>query len=389
MLRLDRPLVRVALGAILFRLLSAVLAFLANVAFPDYVDQRYTMFGTPSPFWDAFVRHDSGWYFQIARNGYHYTPGGRDTIAFFPLYPLLMRYVGRGFGRSPGDLYLGGIIVSWTAFVVAAVVLYKLASLDLPRRRAERAVLLTAIFPFAFFFGMVYTESTFLALALVTFYSFRTRRWLAGGVAGALATASRVNGILMLPALCWIAWRTAEKTTRDRAMAVAGLALVTVGIAWYSLFVYQLTTIEGGSRNAFEWAAAIQRWGYYPGGSPWLAPFRLLRLLITHPYLYLAGDRQAPYDTLNGVTGVLFAMSIPLVWRRLGAAYGLFMLVNLWLPLSSGVLEGVGRYCAVMFPAFIWLATLRSRFLAAGVTVIFATLYMLCLALFANVHPLF
>ena len=32
---------------------------------------------------------------------------------------------------------------------------YYLARLDLPRRRAERAVLLTAIFPFAFFFGVI------------------------------------------------------------------------------------------------------------------------------------------------------------------------------------------------------------------------------------------
>jgi hypothetical protein len=77
------------------------------------------------------------------------------------------------------------------------------------------------------------------------------------------------------------------------------------------------------------------------------------------------------------------------VWRRFGAPYGLFVLANLWLPLSSGVFEGVGRYCAVMFPCFIWLATLRSRAVTAGVCVTFAMLYTLCLALFTNVHPLF
>ena len=55
------------------------------------------------------------------------------------------------------------------------VVLYRLAALDLPRRRAERAVLLTAIFPFSFFFGAVYTESTFLLFTLLAFYGFRTR----------------------------------------------------------------------------------------------------------------------------------------------------------------------------------------------------------------------
>jgi hypothetical protein len=388
-IRVNHPVICIALCAIAFRVASAMLAFLTNIVFPDYQDQRFTMFGTPSLFWDTFARHDSGWYYQIARTGFHYTPEGRDTIAFFPVYPLLMRYVGRMFGRSPSDVYLGGIVVSWTAFVVAMIALYHLASLDVPRRRAARAVLFTTIFPFAFFFGVVYTESTFLMFTVLTFYCFRTRRWIAGGLCGALATASRVNGVLMLPALAWMAWRTAETTPRDRALAVAGLVLVTVGVGWYSLFVYQLTSIPGGSHNPFEWAVAIQRWGYYPGGSPWKAPFHLLHMLVTHPLQYLASDRLAPYDTLNGLAGILFLAAVPFVWSRLGAAYGLFMLVNLWLPLSSGVFEGVGRYCAVMFPCFIWLATIRSRLAAVSVCVGFAMLYTLCLTLFTNVHPLF
>ena len=83
--------------------------------------------------------------------------------------------------------------------------------------------------------------------------------------------------------------------------------------------------------------------------------------LVTHPYQYLAGDPLAPYDTLNGLAATLFLIAIPFVWRQFGAGYGLFMLANLWLPLSSGVFEGLGRYCAVLFPVFIWLAGVRSR----------------------------
>lgn len=387
--RLNHPAVRIALCAVAFRIVSAILAFVTNVAFPDYQDQRLTMSGTPSLFWDGFVRFDSGWYYQIARNGFSYTPEGRDSIAFFPVFPLLMRYVGRAFGRAPSDLYLGGIIVSWTSFVVAAVGLYYLARLDLPRRLAERAVLFTAIFPFAFFFGVVYTESTFLMFTVLSFYCFRTRRWIGGGMFGALASATRVNGIFILPALAWIAWRAAERTSRDRLTAAAGLVMVTFGIGAYSLFVYWLTDIPGGSRNPFEWAAAIQRWGYNPGGFPWLAPLQLLQQLLTHPVEYFSTDRIAPYDTLNGLAGMLFVAAVPFVWRRLGAGYGLFMLANLWLPLSSGVFEGVGRYCAVLFPCFIWLATLRPRLATTAVCVAFAMLYTLCLALFTNVHPLF
>jgi hypothetical protein len=53
-------------------------------------------------------------------------------------------------------------------------------------------------------------------------------------------------------------------------------------------------------------------------------------------------DRMAVYDTLYGITAILFALAIPFVWRRFGAAYGVFMLLSLSLPLSSGVFEGWG-----------------------------------------------
>ena len=58
--------------------MSAVLAFFANVVFPLYQPEQFTMFGQPSPFWDAFTRYDSGWYFEIAGYGYRYVAGGRE-----------------------------------------------------------------------------------------------------------------------------------------------------------------------------------------------------------------------------------------------------------------------------------------------------------------------
>ena len=381
---------RIAAAALAFRLFSAFLAFLINAAFPLDRPESATMFGHPSTFWDPFTRYDAGWYYQIARYGYLFVAGGPSVgvgkpgkIAYFPLYPLLMRYAGQLFGRTGPAMYLGGILVSWTAFVLAMVALFILAERDLPRDRAEQAVLLTAIFPFSFFFGMVYTESLFLLLTVVSFYGFRSRRWLLGGASGALATATRVNGILILPALAWLAWRGVESNPRDRVLAVVGLVLVGCGVGAYSLYVYHL------SGNPFEWAASIEQWGYYPGGAPWMVHVHLVRTLLTHPYAYLAGERMAPYDTLNGLSALMFVMATPFVWWRFGAGYGLFMLANLWLPLSSGQYEGLGRYCSVMFPFFIWLASLRSRFVLVAAVVAWATLYTLCLALFTTIHPIF
>ena len=125
------------------------------------------------------------------------------------------------------------------------------------------------------------------------------------------------------------------------------------------------------------------------GGSPVSALWVLGHALVTRPYAFLAGERLAPYDSLNGLAAVFAILAVPFVWRSLGAAYGVFMAANLWLPLSSGQVEGMGRYVAVLFPLFIWLAKVCPRRGLIVIAVVFAMLYTLCLALFTNLHPLF
>ena len=65
------------------------------------------------------------------------------------------------------------------------------------------------------------------------------------------------------------------------------------------------------------------------------------------------------------------------------------MALNLYVPLSSGALEGLGRYCSVLFPCFIWLASLGGRRAGTAITVAFALFYTLGLSLFATARPLF
>jgi hypothetical protein len=164
-----RTVLRIVVCALGFRLVSAAIALLVNLTFPLYQREQFTVFGSTSPFWDTFARYDSGYYEGIAWGGYAPLAGGRSNIAYFPMYPLLIRYVGRLFGRHHATHFIAGIGIAWFCFILAMVALYYLARLDLSRRQAERAVLLTTIFPFAFFFGVAYSESTFLLFAVLSF----------------------------------------------------------------------------------------------------------------------------------------------------------------------------------------------------------------------------
>lgn len=374
---------RIFLGALTFRLFSAFVAYIANITFPAVQDQRFHVMPNPHPFWDTFARYDSGWYHGIASQGYVYAEGGRNNLAFFPLYPLLMRAGGRLLGSRQEDFYFAGIVVSWLAFAGAMTILYRLARLDLDENAARRAAVYAAVFPFAYFFGVVYSESLFLLGLVGAAYALRTRQWAWAALAGAAMTSTRVTGVMALPGLAWIAWRAADGDRRDRTKAALAIAGGALGFVGYCIHNYAL------SGTPFAWYEAITRWNYEPGGNPLAMPLRVIGRLLSSPVAYLAGETMAPYDALNTLAALGALALLPLVWTRFGVGYVVIVLGGLLLPLSSGQLEGLGRYTAVQFPVPLALASLAGETRHLALIAALAVLYATCLALFVTVHPLF
>jgi hypothetical protein len=373
---------RIAAAALVWRAFSHLTAFFANVVFPLEQRQPFSVLERPNLFWDALVRYDSGWYFGIARNGYQFVDGGRNNLAFFPSYPVSMGYLGYLMGGGQANYYYAGLIISWLSFAGAMVMLYRLARLDMDHASALKACMYTALFPFAFFHGAVYPTSLFLFLVVTAFYAFRQAHWVAAAFAGALVTCTRVNGILIFPALALLVWQAWRHDPRQLRRGLIAVACVPAGLAAYSAYNFAL------SGSFVEWYFSIQRWDYTPGQSP-LSAFAAVLSGLADPYRYLTTEPLAPYDVLNGLAATFGLLGIPLVWRRFGAPYALFVLLNLALPLSSGQFVGLGRYTAVLFPLFLWLATRRAEVTHLSVIAVSALLYMLCQALFVTLHPVF
>ncbi len=373
---------RIAAVALGYRIISSIVGFFANITLPAYQDQGFTVFATPHAFWDRFARFDSGWYHGIASAGYAFVEGGRSNLAFFPLYPTLMGVGGRLMGGAQEHYYFAGIAISWIAFVAAMPLLYRLACLDLPRDASIRATTLAAVFPSAYFFGVVYSESLFFVLLVGTVLALRTRHWGLALVAGAAMTATRVNGVMFVPALAWIAWQSAQPSARDRALAAVAVTGSLLGIGAYCYFNYQL------SGNPFEWYDSIRRWGYAPGGNPVSGLYAIAHALVTRPMQFLS-ERMAPYDSLNALTAMFAIATVPWVWRRFGFGYALVIILGLILPLSSGQFEGLGRYCAVLFPIPLLIGGLPGEARHSWLIACSVLFYGLGLVLFSNVHPLF
>jgi len=94
--------------------------------------------------------------------------------------------------------YMDFWFVDFQFFVLNALFyLYAIAKQEFDENTASRAVFYIAAAPAAFFFSTVYTESIFLLFVVACFYYSRNRKWLFAAIAGALASVTRLSGVLV------------------------------------------------------------------------------------------------------------------------------------------------------------------------------------------------
>lgn len=279
---------------------------------------------------------DAWWYQRIAESGYQAASDDeKNKRAFFPLYPLLVRAC-----RVTGDFAIDGAIVSNLAFLGALIALGLLAlrsGLDV--RDAERAIFYVAFFPTSYFFSLPMTESVFLLLSSISFLSAHSDRWWGAGLTGALAAATRVTGILLLPVLLILAWQR----HRRFVPGMLWLALIPTGLAG---FMWHLHAVTG---DAFAFLHAQQAWGRTPGAF-WqpLVEYVLNWREVGEPWNLLAFHFV--------VALLLLACAVTLLVRR-QYSLGVYAMLSVLLALSSGSLQSIGRYAIVVFPLFFWMAT--------------------------------
>jgi len=333
---------------------------------------------------EVFAAWDSGWYFDIAQRGYYWTPSGQSSLAFFPLYPMLVRAVAWPFGGSDRVLWTAGIVPSYACLFLGLAVLHRLTERVLGEREvARRTVLYVAVFPFAYFFTQVYTESLFLLTSVAAVTAAVSSRWGWAGVFGALAALTRPNGILIAIPLGLLAL-AGRPRLGELARRAAGLALVPLGFASFCAFAWRL------SGHPLGWLHAQAQWGYTVGNRSWAELMRMLDGLEKHGlYGYFFSDPLAPYYFVHGVVALTFIALTPAIFTRVGPALGAYVAVSLLVPLTGNALEGIGRYAATLCPAFMLLGTVRSRRVHEAILIGSALVLSLLASLFAGFYPIY
>lgn len=192
------------------------------------------------PLLNHFANWDGEWYTRIAAEGYDYDPDTNSSIAFFPVYPLLGRWLAQLI--APGNHPFALLIVAHAA--LAGIFILMLAYVEArfpsgPHNLAQFTVLALGLFPTSCFFRMAYTESLFIFLALLALYGIE-RRWplpVLGVIVG-LATATRFTGLALIAPLALHIWHRYGTSWRFFGTSLVLFPLACWGILAFMLYQY-------------------------------------------------------------------------------------------------------------------------------------------------------
>ena len=353
---------------------------LVNVHQPIHLDQQHMRL--PDMLTLMWANFDSGFYIPLASGGYWgaNTLHGASNWAFFPLYPLLIHIFAIPLATYPNTDLLAGIATSNASALIALIYLYKLTMREFNRSIAARTVLYLMLFPMSFYLSAVYPEALFMALVISCIYYARMQRWWLAGFLGGLVALTRPQGVLMVIVAGWEYWQylgdrfapleAQEKNIITRFtnwlhsrilglwralrdwhtwLGFTALLQIPLGLSLFLLyakwkvgtfFASQLTERNGWGRTLTN-------------------PIHVLKNALLHPIAPSPWEWNF-YD-LNILVIVLFSLALIPIFRRLPAIYGIFSLLFVLLPLSSGDINSIARYYMEVFPVFIWLAWWTSR----------------------------
>lgn len=297
---------------------------------------------------------DVRYYVEIVSRGYQ---TGSPTTNFHPLYP----WISALFAAVIREPLLSLLLVASIAGVLLIIGFYRLARLDCNEQQAWQATALLLCWPASVALFLPYTEALFLLLSVYCLFAARRQKFWLAGLAGALATLTRQQGLFLVLPLAWEMWEASGR--RWSSAARQSLSLLFVPAAYALWVVYRGVAINDvhpdfSSIQNFLHTVMIspssyeitERHAFLP---PWLTIWRGLGVFwrnVVSPYAYI--------DLFLG-TGfiVLFILS----WRYLRTSYRLYCLAIILVSLSFYAADenpflALPRHLLLAFPVFIGLA---------------------------------
>ena len=319
---------------ILAWIVSRVIGCIGLVVSPTPAGKWFNVFG--------LTYMDGGWYRIIMTIGY---PNGTlptfsTAWPFSPLYPFVADLLTR-LGAPVGPSL---IFVSWVCALFASIGMYELVKRRENETVAKYAVWALALLPGAVGQVLSYSDSMFVAaliwlLVVVDRIEWRlnnnentNRQWWTVGILLFVVSASRPNGVLILPALLVAVWLIQRSIKNAVIVAAPSLIFVTI----WMIYCHNKT----GDALAFIHAK-----------DTWLET--TIVDFLSHPF-------ERPAIFLHVATFVVVAaVALPAI-KKIPRWWHIISLVLLAPSLLLGV-EGMARYVSLTVPLLVMVAISVSK----------------------------
>jgi mannosyltransferase PIG-V len=319
-------------------------------------EAQYHIFGDSLP---QMQRWDANWYMRIAKIGYAYNPDTSDqvqnSVVLFPLFPVLLHVV----NLVVPDLVVAGILLSNSLFLASLILLYRFTEILIDSQVAGQTVFYIAAFPSALAFTFAYSESLYLLLCLSAAYFGYRKQWGRASLAGILASATRLPGVLVmgLVGLQWLnshgwsfqtmfhreSWLNLGKALKKDFRSLLLICLIPSGLVAFMTY----TAVAFG--EPFATFKAQADWG---------ATFRSpIDIFLGDIQIILSGgtrDGTLPgFLILTVGIFVLVVLMVKPIWQHIGEAYAVFVLASMVVAMTSTRSVCNLRYAVVLFPVFM------------------------------------
>ncbi len=315
-------------------------------------------------------------YLNIARTGYV-----QFEQAFFPLFPLAIRFLGIILGKN---YLVVGIIISNVAFLVSLYLFFLiLKEIKLSKSIIFWSLIFLLSFPTSFFFGAVYSESMFLALFLGSTYSLMKGRLIPAMLFAALASLTRLIGIFII--IPFVAILIDKNMLKNLKYSLPIILSPIAGLLAYALYLWKTSgdplffinsqPAFGANRSTHIvllpqvlyryihiFSKMKRQFIYFIAGFEFFS--FIIRFSVTTLYLYTLLKKK-PYN--------LFLISL-----------SIFSFINLILPSLTGTLSSTPRYALLSPVLFIAFAQVKKDIYKVTIFLIFTIFHIILLAFFSQ-----
>jgi len=315
------------------------------------------------PSWTELANRFSPWdgvyYRAVAQDGY---PSGPLNLSLnspslawgrFPGFPLAAHIL----SYPLVSVVASALVINAVSELIALAYIVRLAQLEgRSTETGQTAAWLLALFPYAIFLTIFYTEAPFIAATAAALYYMRRGSNTSACLAGFVATAVRFQGVILILCILLERWR------RKRRILDPGLLLSAIVAAPAGLFMLYAYRLTGDALAYFD----VQ------GSQSFNSHFTLPWEAFSTTFGAARGEIASSYGAFYS-TGLMFALFFAVIvvmlwlavfWKRLpriAPSLALFSTLVLIVSLCVPSWGGSGRYLMIMVPAYVLGADALAR----------------------------